>query len=66
MSDKKHQLSEHFINFVIKGEEMDFNVFKTREEFDLYKKELEEFLKKPDSEIFKDTYKYRKDFKELK
>ncbi|MFJ7940925.1 hypothetical protein ACIQYG_20860 [Peribacillus sp. NPDC096622] len=39
------QMSEHFINFVIKGEKFDFNAFKTQEEFTRYQVELEEFLK---------------------
>lgn len=30
MNGKKYQLSEHFINFAIKGKELDFDAFKTR------------------------------------
>ncbi|MFJ7680356.1 hypothetical protein ACIQXQ_20215 [Peribacillus sp. NPDC097198] len=43
--DKKNekQLSEHFINFVIKKKKFDFNAFKTQEEVDAYQIELEEF-----------------------
>jgi hypothetical protein len=35
--------SEHFINYIIHGKNFDFNDFRTREEFDNYKKELNEF-----------------------
>jgi hypothetical protein len=66
MSEKNIQLSEHFINFAIKGKKLDFNVFKTREEFDQYKEELEDFLKNPDSERFKDVFKYLKKNNKLK
>jgi hypothetical protein len=62
----KNQLSEHFINFVIKGRELDFEVFETREEFDQYKEELEDYLKNPESERFKDIFKYINEFKEIK
>ncbi|MFP5111814.1 hypothetical protein ACSU64_05480 [Bacillaceae bacterium C204] len=58
---KKYQLSEHFINFVIKGKEFDIDAFNTREEFDQYKEELEDYKKNPDSERFKDIFKYLKE-----
>lgn len=38
--------SQHFINFAIKGEEVDFDAFETQDQIDTYKKELENFLEK--------------------
>lgn len=42
---ERKEYSEHFVRFVIKGEKLDFDAFKNQEEFENYKKELEEFLK---------------------
>lgn len=38
-------MSKHFINFVINGQQFDFEAFQTQEEFDLFVKEQEEFIK---------------------
>lgn len=41
--------SEHFINFILKQKKFDFNAFKTKEEFDDFKKEKDEFFRKYDN-----------------
>ena len=46
MAEKNEkQMSEHFINFVIKNKKFDFKAFKTQKEFDDYQKELDEYKK---------------------
>lgn len=50
VESNEKQMSEHFINFVIKGEKFDFNAFKTQEEFTRYQEELEAFLKENNHE----------------
>jgi hypothetical protein len=47
----KYNFSEHFERFVIKEEELDFDSFRTREEFDRYQEELEAFSKVSDEEV---------------
>jgi hypothetical protein len=44
----KKPLSKHFIDTIVKGKKFDFNAFKTKEEFENYQKELEEFKKNND------------------
>jgi hypothetical protein len=44
-SEKYKKYSEHFINFIIKGKTFDINAFKTRDEFDKFKKELDQYSK---------------------
>ncbi|MBM7598168.1 hypothetical protein JOC34_000525 [Virgibacillus halotolerans] len=44
------QRSEYFIKYIINGEKFDFNDFKTQEDFDNYKKEIEEFNKESDTD----------------
>ncbi|PKR82396.1 hypothetical protein [Heyndrickxia camelliae] len=61
MSENTKPLSDHFINFAIKGKELDFDAFKTMEEFNQYKEELEDYLNNPDSERFKNIFKYLKE-----
>ncbi|PAV30265.1 hypothetical protein CIL05_07290 [Virgibacillus profundi] len=41
-SDKP--MSEYFIKYILNGEKFDFNDFRTKEEFNNYEKELNEFL----------------------
>jgi hypothetical protein len=48
---KKYNFSDHFERFVIKGEELDFDSFRTREDFDRYKEELETFGSASDKEV---------------
>lgn len=43
IDEKKH--SDYFVHFVINKHDFDFNLFKNREDFDNYNKEMEEFLK---------------------
>ena len=38
--------SKHFINFYIKGNGFDFDAFETQEEFEDFKRELDEFMEK--------------------
>lgn len=56
-TDKEY--SDHFIKFVIKGEEFDFNVFKTQEEFDTYEQELKEFSGMDEEEVRRVILKYK-------
>jgi hypothetical protein len=53
MKDDQKQYSEHFINFVIKGKEFDFDAFKTQEEFDKYEEELIQYIKESVFEYLK-------------
>lgn len=39
----ERNFSEHFINFAFRGHKFDFNVFKTQEEWDTYRKDAEYF-----------------------
>ena len=41
--DFNTQFGEHFINFVIKGEGFDFDVFENQEEWDKYIEDMEIF-----------------------
>ena len=57
MTDKRY--SKQFKRFAIEGEEFDFDAFETHEEFEAYKKELEEFIEMDDAEVMRVVMRYK-------